>query len=129
MIDEEIVNLYTVEFQSIKNISNLYNISKYKVKSILQNNGISENLKYYKQLNKLKLYETAIDYYKESKSLNKTCKKYNLGNKNNFSNYLKSKGIEVINYNNQISQKENIFEQIDSEEKSYWLGFYMLMVG
>jgi len=39
------------------------------------------------------------------------------------SKYLKSKGIEVINYHNLSKFNENVFDRIDTEEKAYWLGF------
>lgn len=123
MIEEEIVELYTKKFQSIESISNLLNMSKYKVKQALLNKGITNNLKYYIDINQKYLYGQAVEDYLESKSLVKTCGKYGIFSKNNFSNYLKSIGIEVINYNNLISQNENIFEIIDNEEKAYWLGF------
>ena len=39
------------------------------------------------------------------------------------SNAIKAAGYEVINKQNQIRFDEHIFDEIDTEEKAYWLGF------
>lgn len=36
---------------------------------------------------------------------------------------LKNRGYEVINYQNRLRVQEDIFDNIDTEEKAYWLGF------
>jgi hypothetical protein len=64
----------------------------------------------------------AVDFYLETKSIEKTARKYKLRN-NYLSQYLKSIGIEVSNHQNTPKMDFNIFDSIDSEEKAYWLGF------
>ena len=36
---------------------------------------------------------------------------------------LKNRGYEVVNYQNRLRVQEDIFDNIDTEEKAYWLGF------
>lgn len=64
----------------------------------------------------------AVDFYIESKSIQKTARKFKIRN-NYLSMYLKSIGIEVINHQNITNLDETVFDVIDSEEKAYWLGF------
>ena len=101
----------------------MYNTTKYKINKILKENGINENLKYYKKIKRNEItYKLAEKDYMINKSITKTCKKYNIGC-NDFSKYLKSKNIIIKNYNNETTTNQNIFEKIDTEEKAYWLGF------
>lgn len=65
-------------------------------------------------------YEIAEkEYLSTNISLTNLCKKYNL-KRFTFTNYLKSKNI---NTKRKLSFNESIFENIDSENKAYWLGF------
>lgn len=65
----------------------------------------------------------AIDDYKNGlHSLTKLAKKYNLA-RCTISSALKLLGIEVINEQNTLRFDENIFNNINNEEKAYWLGF------
>lgn len=57
------------------------------------------------------------------KSIAQTCKIHKIATAHLFSEYIKSKGIEVLNYQNLTTSNQNIFEIIDIEEKAYWLGF------
>jgi hypothetical protein len=67
-------------------------------------------------------FNKAIPYYLECRSAMMVKRKYNIDN-TKFAIYLKSIGIEVINYQNIQSIDDTIFSIIDSEEKAYWLGF------
>lgn len=74
---------------------------------------------------KKKIYNEAMKEYKNSDStLKDICNKYNI-NMKNFSLYLKNNKVEVKNgfSNKRYGKDENFFEEIDSEEKAYWLGF------
>ena len=61
-------------------------------------------------------------YTKEQISLTQLAKEYNIDRRTLSSN-LKRLGIEIINWQNIPKFNENIFDEIDTEEKAYWLGF------
>lgn len=63
-----------------------------------------------------------IETYKENKSLTKTAKIFNT-NRAVITKIIKNNGIEIINYQNMKKVNENYFDNIDCENKAYWLGF------
>lgn len=73
------------------------------------------------------MYERYVKDYLNGMSLRQISEKYHIS-RNNLSKYLKEQNIP-IRYTNITSRKytcnENFFENIDSEEKAYWLGFIM----
>lgn len=70
----------------------------------------------------IKKCEQAVEYYLETKSIEKTARKYKIRN-DYLSQYLKSINIEVKNYQNISKLDEKVFDIINTEEKAYWLGF------
>ena len=68
----------------------------------------------------------AIEEYlntpENERSLTKLGEKYGV-KRQTLSKHLKDKGYEVINYQNRLRCDEAIFDNIDNEESSYWLGF------
>lgn len=56
------------------------------------------------------------------RSLTKLGNKYGI-KRQTISKYLKERGIEVINYQNRVRLDDSVFDNIDTEEKAYWLGF------
>lgn len=58
----------------------------------------------------------------EERSLTKLGEKYGI-KRQTLSKHLKDKGFEVINYQNRLRCNEKVFDTIDNEEASYWLGF------
>ena len=78
------------------------------------------NKEYIKELHLL--YEKAIPYYLSCKSIQQTCNEYNIKTRKSFVEYVKGKGIDVINYNNQLKCNELAFSEVNSEEVAYWLG-------
>lgn len=72
------------------------------------------------------LIDLALEEYlntpEEYRSLTKLGEKYGI-KRQTLSKHLKSRGIEVINYQNISRLNEFIFDIMDSEEKFYWLGF------
>jgi intein-encoded DNA endonuclease-like protein len=66
-----------------------------------------------------KLLKAKEEYLNSSITLTNICKKYNF-TRWSFTKYLKTNNICT---KRKISAHENIFENIDSEEKAYWLGF------
>lgn len=61
-------------------------------------------------------------YTKEQISLTQLAKEYNI-DRRTLSGNLKKLGIKIINRQNICKFNENIFDEIDTEEKAYWLGF------
>ena len=56
------------------------------------------------------------------RSIQQLSDKYGL-NRKTINKYLKERGIEITNVHNKIPFKEDFFDNIDTEEKAYWLGF------
>lgn len=79
-----------------------------------------------KNVEKWKMALIAAEEYINSKkgsiSLTQLQNKYGV-RRQVISEILKNKGIEVVNYQNLSRINENIFDNIDTEEKAYWLGF------
>lgn len=68
-------------------------------------------------------YEEAYQYLLNNNiSLVKLCEMFHIG-RGHFTKQIKELGFEVHNYQNESCIDESIFEQIDTEEKAYWLGF------
>jgi hypothetical protein len=66
----------------------------------------------------LHLKDAVEDYKKGFHSITKLAKKYNLAG-STISNALKSLGIDVVNEQNVLKFNENVFNNIDTEEKAY----------
>lgn len=69
-----------------------------------------------------KATEEYISNINNKPSLTKISSKYGI-KRQTLSNRLKELGYEIINYQNISKFDENIFDEIDTEEKAYWLGF------
>jgi hypothetical protein len=63
-----------------------------------------------------------IKNYLNKPSLTKIVKKYNVDLKA-VSNIIKSLNYKIINYQNRVKFDNHVFDNIDTEEKAYWLGF------
>lgn len=55
-------------------------------------------------------------------SLTKIAKLFNT-NRDTLSKHLKKAGYTVVNNQNKLKFNENVFDEINTEEKAYWLGF------
>ena len=72
---------------------------------------------------RMKLYELGVEMYKNNKrSIMSICKELGI-ERNYLSKLIKKNKIEVIKTPTKHAIDENVFENIDSEEKAYWLGF------
>lgn len=75
---------------------------------------------------RIKLMSIIIDEYlntpENNRSLTKLGNKYGV-KRQTISKWLKNNGYEVINYQNRCRMDETMFDNIDTEEKAYWLGF------
>lgn len=69
-----------------------------------------------------KYEKSAMEYQKGVHSITKIAND-NFISRGRLSKFIKSKGIEVVNEQNKITFDENVFEEINTEEKAYWLGF------
>lgn len=74
------------------------------------------------------IYMQAIREYlnaeEKDQSLTKFADKYGL-KRQTMSKYMKEMGYEIINHQNKCRIDETVFDEIDTEEKAYWLGFLM----
>lgn len=113
------LNLAILELNvsSVEEVSEKYGIdktileeSKYKSKS---------------ELKKLQI-KLAIDEYINTdgyhRSIGKISDKYGI-NRKTLTKYLKDSGINITNKNDFANCYEDAFDEIDTEEKAYWLGF------
>lgn len=71
---------------------------------------------------KLEIINEYLNTPELERSLTKLGKKYNI-RRQLIANWLREEGHEVINYQNRLRCDETIFDNIDNEEKAYWLGF------
>lgn len=68
-------------------------------------------------------YDKAIkEYLNNKKSLTQISKDFSLS-RGKLTSYMKILDIKIINKQNDSDIKENIFDNINTEEKAYWLGF------
>lgn len=78
------------------------------------------------KIERIKLMSIIIDEYlntpENNRSLTKLGNKYGV-KRQTISKWLKDNGYEVINYQNRCRIDETVFDNIDTEEKAYWLGF------
>lgn len=63
-----------------------------------------------------------LEEYLEVKSIAQITKKYKIS-QSTFREFLVLSGVEINNYQNQLRVNPNVFDNIDTEEKAYWLGF------
>lgn len=79
-----------------------------------------------KREQKQQIINIAIEEYfatpEKQRSLTKLGEKYGV-KRQTLSKYIKERGVEVINYQNKCRINSSVFNNIDTEEKAYWLGF------
>lgn len=125
-IKDKLIKDYIPGETSLKSLAEKYNINDYKTVSIvLKENGI-EIIKP-KHTISLSVLKNAANYYKNNKiSVINCAKKYKIG-KNTLYNHLKENNLikNKQEYQKNISFDKTFFDNIDSEEKAYWLGFIM----
>lgn len=116
---KEIIALYESGISCTK-IATLCGSSNHTISKILKSNGISV----VNRQNEIKftIEEIKDDYCNKKLSLTQIAKNRNTSN-NLLSKMLKANGIEVHNFHNMCKFNECIFDEIDTEEKAYWLGF------
>ena len=125
-IKDKLIKDYIPGETSLKSLAEKYNINNYKtVSTVLKENKI-EVIKA-KYTISLTILKKASEYYLNNEiSIINCAKKYNIG-KNTLSEYFKKNNItkNKKNFQKDISFNKTFFDNIDSEEKAYWLGFIM----
>lgn len=98
----------------------LFKMSNVPFSNYLKSLGIDIKIKKGRLRDKEK-YEEAKNYYINTfENLQVVCKKFKVS-PGHFSKYLKAQGVCIENRNNEIIH--DYFENINTEEKAYWLGF------
>ena len=119
---KEMIFEYTQNGKNINTIAKQFNMGRDRLTKLFKDNNVEFKKDRIKRELK-ELYDSAIPTYLNNKSIIETCKLFNISTKKAFSEHVKSKGIDVINYQNLKTYDFNIFNKIDTEEKAYWLGF------
>lgn len=124
-IKNKLINDYIPGETSLKSLAEKYNINNYKtVADVLKENNIKTVKP--KLISKKILKEASEYYINNNVSIINCAKKFKIG-KNTLYNYLKENNLirSPGVYQKDISYNENFFDNIDTEEKAYWLGFIM----
>lgn len=88
-------------------MSDIYTIIKSKSNQIIWKEGQQEKI---------------VELYNQGKSLVEICNLFNIKAPETIRKILRKNGIKIIGFRNQFPLNENYFENIDSNEKAYWLG-------
>lgn len=119
-IEEAAIELYK-KGNSMANVGSLLKISLVTVKNILERNNIPKRTKG-------GIYalpeETIIQEYRSGLSSTDLSIKYNV-NPHTITNLLEKNNIERNNRYYNINLKEDYFENIDTNDKAYFLGFLL----
>lgn len=123
-IDEELGNkikdLYLKQGLSCTKIGKKIGTTAATISSFLKKNGI--NVVNKQNLLNCDVEKDVIPRYIKGESLSKLSKEFNVSIKT-LSKKLKERGITIVNHQNETKFDESIFDNIDTEEKAYWLGF------
>lgn len=124
-LKDKLINDYVPGETSLKSLAEKYNINNYKtIANLLKENGIKTVKP--KLVPRESLKEASEYYINSNDSIINCAKKFKIG-KNTLRAYLKEHNLikNSKNYQNDISYNEKFFDNIDTEEKAYWLGFIM----
>lgn len=118
----KIKNLYS-ELKSTQKVANIVGVSKTTIRKVLKENGV--DLKTCKKTQEEK--ELVISLYKENGSVKEISRKtgFKIETINKILGRLKQIYYKPYIYKNKYSYDKDIFEVIDTAEKSYWFGFLM----
>ena len=117
---DQLIDMYCNKYISIAKIVDITGISRYNITKILKDNNI-EIINRQNQLN-YDIEKDILPLYNKGYSLTSIAKKFNT-NRDTLSKKLKAIGVQIVNHQNKTKFNENIFDNIDTEEKAYWLGF------
>lgn len=117
----ELINKFLQENSTITEFCRKHRIKVSDFSKALRDNGcfVYRNA----TLNVIKFGRLAVDEYKNSiTSLKKLSDKYGIA-ANTLSHLITINGGNVVNKQNIVRFDETVFDEIDTEEKAYWLGF------
>lgn len=118
IVENNILNLYK-SGRSIKSLHKEYNISERSISKYLSENGViirkDKDLLTYDVFEAKKLYENGFTLEEISQKLNVS--------RQSISKQLKKIGVKVLRANIMSNLNETVFDDINTEEKAYWLGF------
>lgn len=118
IVENNILKLYE-SGRSIKSLHKKFNISERSISNYLSQNGIhirvDKDFLTYDVFEAKKLYENGFTLSEISQILN--------ASRQSISKQLKKIGVKVLRSDVMKNLNENIFDEIDTEEKAYWLGF------
>lgn len=100
--------------------NNLVPYGKTVIERILREEGVERDL--VKKPTYCSIEEDIVPLWKDGISLREIAKKFNTTH-TTLSNKLKELGYTVENLHTKCKFNENVFNEIDTEEKAYWLGF------
>lgn len=123
---EQAVNEYIQDFVGICELSKKYKIPNKKIREALEDLGynLGKGVSPKSVIN----IKRAVDEYIQilesglEPNINSLSKKYEVAH-TSISTTLKKKDVHVVRYPKIIQFDEHIFDNIDTEEKAYWLGF------
>lgn len=125
LLKDKLINDYIPGETSLKSLAEKYNINNYKtIADVLKENGIKTVKP--KLVPRESLKEASEYYVNSNASVIDCAKKFKIG-KNTLRTYLKEHNLikNLKHYQKDISYDEKFFDNIDTEEKAYWLGFIM----
>lgn len=115
MLDEKELILQYGRLKNVNKVAEFFNISVSTVQRRLKNNGIIFTFKY-NTLNNIEV----LEQYSLLKNIHKVAEHFNMS-VNPIKKILKMNGIILTNRRYDVNH--SYFDVIDTEEKSYWLGF------
>ena len=95
---------------------------KLKISRVRFQKWLKENYNYKLKKDSSDLYIKGEEMYLKGYSQSQICKELKIGKKQ-FRNWLINKNIKIVNPSKKYTYNENFFENINTEEKAYWLGF------
>lgn len=107
---------------SLKELCNKYSLDYYKTLKEFKTMNIPIGNERAKLLFSKRADLALKEYLELGSSLTQLSKKYSMSRRR-LSDYIKSKGIDVVNKQNIARCDDKVFDNIDTEEKAYWLGF------
>ena len=117
-IFKDVVEMYLKE-RTLKSISDEIGVSTYRLSKYLKSKGV----KIEKSRKAMKdKYIIGMEMYKRGKSTIQISKELGF-DRYRFSQYMKRQGVYVSERPHKLLFSNNVFENIDTEEKAYWLGF------
>ncbi len=120
--EKEIVLKKYIDGMSIQKISKYMGQDKRVISKLLKENNIEViNTSEIPKVDK-KYWDEIILKNKQGKSISKLAEEYGYS-RGSITTIIKNAGVEIVNNQNIARMNENIFEEIDTEEKAYWLGF------